>query len=51
MSMACCGSCGCFIDTDDDPDSTYFNDKFICASCRESMEEADSFEHQQLLKE
>lgn len=48
MSMAICRQCGGFIDTDEDPDSTYFDAKFICEGCRENLTESEETEHQQL---
>lgn len=45
MSMTLC-ICSGFIDTDTDPDSTYFDDGFRCESCRENMTEAEHEEHQ-----
>lgn len=50
MSMALC-KCGAFIDTDDDPDSTYFDGYFVCESCREDFTEAEHDDHQRRMKE
>lgn len=45
MSMAICDKCGGFIDTDADPDSTYFDNKFICEGCRKNLTESEYQEH------
>ena len=49
MSMAVCKDCGAFIDTDDDPESTYFALGFKCESCRENMTEAEQEEHERIM--
>lgn len=49
MSMANCHKCGEFIDTDEDPDSTYFDMKFICEDCRQHLTLREQAEHEKLL--
>lgn len=49
MSVAICDKCSDYIDCDEDPDSTYFNMKFICASCRERLTPEEEAEHQRIL--
>lgn len=51
MSMASCAKCSNFIDTDADPDSTYFDMRFICESCRENLTPEEQAEHERILNE
>jgi len=47
--MAICRDCGCFIDTDADPNSTYFDNAFVCESCREQLTGKETKEHERNL--
>lgn len=50
MSMALCDKCENFIDTDEDPDSTYFDMRCICESCRMDLTPEEEAEHERMLK-
>lgn len=49
MSMALCANCCEYIDTDADPDSTYFDMRCICESCREHLTQEEQKEHEDAL--
>lgn len=49
MSMAVCMKCGNFIDTDEDPDSTYFDKGCVCSSCRQDLTPEEEIEYERIL--
>ena len=51
MSLALCRKCRGTIDTDGDPDSTYFDKGFVCEWCREKMSEDELEEFERNLNE
>lgn len=50
MSMAVCRNCQLLIDTDEDPDSTYFDQGCVCEDCREDLTPAEEAEHKRNLQ-
>ncbi len=49
MTLTRCGKCDHFIDTDEDPDSTYY-DPFLCEWCRGYLREDELVDFDELGK-